>query len=95
MISGFRLEDRVPYQKKRGKMTTVKKGRGDKIYSFDFEAGRVVAGKYEILSMLGSGWEGEVYQVRERIIGVDRAAKFFFPQNNHLISPMLYLSSHL
>lgn len=52
------------------------------IYSFDLEPERIIAGKYEVLSLLGRGWEGEVYKVRECNIGVERAAKFFFPQNN-------------
>ena len=33
------------------------------ITSFDFPAGRILAKKYEVLSRLGSGWEGEVYPV--------------------------------
>ena len=35
------------------------------ITSFQLVRGRVLAGKYEILSPLGSGWEGEVYKLRE------------------------------
>lgn len=50
--------------------------------SFDFKPGRILVNKYEIVSVLGSGWEGEVYKVRERAIGIERAAKFFFPQRN-------------
>ncbi len=41
-----------------------------RLRSFDFEPGRILAGKYEVLSRLGGGWEGEVYRVRERFIGV-------------------------
>jgi tRNA A-37 threonylcarbamoyl transferase component Bud32 len=52
------------------------------INSFNFQAGRILVQKYEIMSLLGSGWEGEVYKVRERAIGIERAAKFFFPQRN-------------
>ena len=36
-----------------------------RITEFDFDPGRTVAGKYEIESKLGGGWEGEVYLVRE------------------------------
>jgi len=50
--------------------------------SFDFKPGRVLAGKYEVLSKLGSGWEGEVYLIRERTTGIERTAKLFFPQRN-------------
>ena len=52
------------------------------IENFNFLPGRIIAGKYEVLSSLGSGWEGEVYRVRERNTGVERAAKLFFPQRN-------------
>ncbi len=52
------------------------------ISSFDFPAGRTLAKKYEVLSKLGSGWEGEVYLLRESSTGIERAAKFFFPQRN-------------
>ena len=49
-----------------------------RIEGFDFEPGEVFADKYEVLSLLGSGWEGEVYRVREMSTGVERAAKFFY-----------------
>jgi serine/threonine protein kinase len=52
------------------------------IHSFDLKPGRVIARKYEILSLLGDGWEGEVYLVRELATGIERTAKFFFPQRN-------------
>lgn len=38
--------------------------------------------KYEIIKPLGAGWEGEVYLLRELTTGIERAAKFFFPQRN-------------
>lgn len=53
-----------------------------RIEGFDFELGEVRADKYEVLSLLGSGWEGEVYRVREMSTGVERAAKFFLPHQN-------------
>lgn len=52
------------------------------IESFDFEPGRILAGKYEVISQLGSGWEGEVYIIREQKTRIERAAKFFFPHRN-------------
>lgn len=52
------------------------------IESFDFGPGRKLAGKYEIVSVLGAGWEGEVYKIRELSTGIERAAKFFFPNRN-------------
>ena len=50
--------------------------------SFDLISGRKIAGKYEVLSLLGAGWEGEVYKIREIRTGIERAAKLFFPQRN-------------
>lgn len=60
----------------------MKEKRKKHIESFEFEPGRIIAGKYEVLSFLGSGWEGEMYRVCERTTGVERAAKIFFPQRN-------------
>jgi serine/threonine protein kinase len=53
-----------------------------RIDSFDLAPGRILARKYEILSRLGAGWEGEVYRIREKNTGIERAAKLFFPQRN-------------
>jgi len=52
------------------------------IDAFDFSPGLVLLGKYEIVSFLGAGWEGEVYLIRELPTGIERTAKFFFPQRN-------------
>lgn len=52
------------------------------IKNFDFQPGRILVNKYEIISLLGSGWEGEVYKVMERTIGIEHAAKFFYPERN-------------
>jgi serine/threonine protein kinase len=60
----------------------MKNRKDNHILSFDFEPGRMLAGKYEVLTLLGRGWEGDVYKVRERNIGVERAAKFFLPDHN-------------
>jgi len=53
-----------------------------KLDSFSLTPGRILAGKYEVISFLGGGWEGEVYRVRETITGIERAAKLFFPHRN-------------
>lgn len=53
-----------------------------RITSFDFSPGRMIGRKYEVVSQLGAGWEGEVYKVREKNTGIERAAKLFFPQRN-------------
>lgn len=52
------------------------------IKSFDLQPGRIVSKSYQIESLLGVGWEGEVYLVRELRTGIERTAKFFFPQRN-------------
>jgi serine/threonine protein kinase len=56
--------------------------RSKKIKRFDFPPGRIVAGKYEIDRLLGSGWEGEVYAIIERATGIRRAAKFYYPHRD-------------
>ncbi|MBC8283933.1 MAG: serine/threonine protein kinase [Nitrospinae bacterium] len=50
--------------------------------TFDLAPGRKLAGKFEVISKLGDGWEGEVYKVREIKTNIERAAKIFFPQRN-------------
>lgn len=52
------------------------------VSSFQLAPGRILAGKYEIVSRLGRGWEGEVYKLRELETDIERAGKFFFPQRN-------------
>ena len=44
--------------------------------------GRTLTNKYEVVSRLGAGWEGEVYLIREFSTGIERAAKFFYPHRN-------------
>lgn len=53
-----------------------------RIDSFEFQQGETIADKYLIEKKLGSGWEGEVYLTREKVTGVERTAKFFFPHRN-------------
>ena len=53
-----------------------------KIKAFNFPEGKILAKKYEIIQQIGSGWEGEVYLIREIQTGIERAAKFFFPEKN-------------
>ncbi len=53
-----------------------------KIRSFDLEPGTLLAGKFEVLSRLGAGWEGEVYKIAERRTRIERAAKLFYPHRN-------------
>ena len=49
---------------------------------YDLEEGYLIAGKYEVVERLGAGWEGEVYRVREKAVGVERAAKLFYPRSD-------------
>ena len=53
-----------------------------RIKQFAFEPGTVVADKYEIVAQIGTGWEGEVYLLRECSTGIERAAKFWYPHRN-------------
>ena len=52
------------------------------ISTFNLTPGRVIGGKYEVISCLGQGWEGEVYKIREINTDIERAAKLFFPHRN-------------
>jgi len=52
------------------------------ITTFELHPGRVIGGKYVVDSLLGAGWEGEVYLVEERRTRGSRAAKLFFPYRN-------------
>ena len=52
------------------------------IDKFDLKPGRILARKYELVQLLGAGWEGEVFLVRERHTGIERAIKLFYPHRN-------------
>ena len=54
----------------------------NQISHFNLKPGRVLARKYEVIDMLGAGWEGEVYLIREIATEIERTAKIFFPQRN-------------
>ena len=49
---------------------------------FDLKPGRLLARKYEVIQSLGTGWEGEVFLVREHPTGIERAVKLFYPHRN-------------
>src|SRR5438045_8468340 len=49
---------------------------------FDCPAGRTIAGKSVSDRPLGSGWEGEVYVITEKLTVIRRAAKFYYPHRD-------------
>ena len=62
--------------------TMGKTGNNRRIKQFGFEPGTLVADKYKIVAQIGTGWEGEVYLLRECSTGIERAAKFWYPHRN-------------
>ena len=60
----------------------ARKSNNRRIKRFAFEPEQIVAGKYEIVAQIGTGWEGEVYLLRECSTGIERAAKFWYPHRN-------------
>lgn len=49
---------------------------------FNFRPGQHINQKYRIMAELGSGWEGEVYRLKEIETGIITAGKFFYPNRN-------------
>lgn len=45
-------------------------------------AGRKISGRYTVIELLGSGYEGEVYRVVEELTEKERALKLFYPNRN-------------
>lgn len=54
----------------------------NKITEFNLQPGQKIANKYQVVSFLGGGWEGEVYKIKELATGIDRTAKLFYPKRN-------------
>lgn len=50
--------------------------------SFELTPGRSIAGKYTVDTVLGAGWEGEVYRVIDNRTRAPRALKLFFAKRN-------------
>ncbi|MBD3169992.1 MAG: protein kinase [candidate division Zixibacteria bacterium] len=48
------------------------------VSEYKLQPGKPLGSNYTIRGFLGSGWEGEVYKVRENKTGVVRAAKLFY-----------------
>ncbi len=53
-----------------------------RITSFKLHNGRRIGRSYEVERRLGGGTEGEVYQIRDRVTDIRRAAKLFFPHRD-------------
>jgi len=60
-----------------------------KIEKYNLPSGRSLGAHYQIIGQLGSGWEGEVYKVRENRTGIIRAAKLFYPRSRDREKPLL------
>lgn len=52
------------------------------IENFALSAGRKIANRYIVIELLGAGYEGEVYKVRECLTNKIRAIKLFYPHRN-------------
>jgi serine/threonine protein kinase len=53
-----------------------------RIDTFNFQTGLIFSKKYQVLKQIGTGWEGEVYLIKELSTGIECTGKFFFPQRN-------------
>jgi len=51
-------------------------------FHYNLKPGDKLVDKYEVIDFLGSGWEGEVYKIKEIKTGIERAAKLFFHNRN-------------
>lgn len=52
------------------------------ISAFNFQPGRVVAKKYQVIRRIGKGYESEVYLLRELQTKIEKTGKFFYPDQN-------------
>lgn len=69
--------------------------QNNKISQFNLQPGRVLARKYEVINLLGTGWEGEVYLIKEIATGIERTAKMFFPHRNLKDKAVLFYAKKL
>ena len=52
------------------------------VIEFNIAPGKVLNGRYQVLELLGAGYEGEVYKVSELNTKRTRAIKIFYPHRN-------------
>ena len=69
--------------------------KNNKISQFNLKSGRILARKYKIVDLLGTGWEGEVYLIKEIATGIERTAKIFFPHRNLKDKAVLFYAKKL
>ena len=69
--------------------------KNNEISEFNLRPGRILARKYQVVELLGAGWEGEVYLIKEMATGIERTAKIFFPQRNILDKAVLFYAKKL
>lgn len=69
--------------------------KNNEISEFNLRPGRILARKYVVVELLGAGWEGEVYLIKETATGIERTAKIFFPQRNILDKAVLFYAKKL
>ena len=69
-------------------MVITMKGNNTAVSHFNFTSGRTLARKYEVIELLGAGWEGEAYLIIEISTGIGHAAKSFFPKRTQA-NPLL------
>lgn len=60
----------------------AKKSTPAPIDTFGLRAGRRIGNRHQVVRRLGSGTEGEVYQILEDDTGIHRAAKLYFPHRD-------------
>jgi len=58
------------------------KPKPKRLDSFDLPSGRKIGPRYVVERLLGYGYEGEVYQIREMQTGIRRAAKLYYPHRD-------------
>lgn len=56
--------------------------RRNKKFAFNLDAGTLIGNRFSVIQLLGSGYEGEVYKVKELRTNKVLAVKIFYPHRN-------------